>query len=416
MRIALAIIALAGCDGNANGTVPSDAPADAGYGSGSGPCTPPEPLCTSTPFCNHNNAIESCYVQPMPGHCYYQPGGQERCDGTAVPSCTSLGYLGGTTTCTDCEIDTTGCTVCDASTLGCVGVPGFVLDHGLAVSGSYVAFGSDASVAITNGLTLVATPAVADVRALVGVPGGWLVATDSPPALSTLDTTGVRGALQPLPSGATAPVLAYGAGGRVLVAWTEAVGTGWHVKAAIADASGAIVVPTFDVLVTDGSGIEATCDGTSFFLGGYGQLAHIASDGQLTVAAGFPRTGPHVDLSWRNTTGWYVSWDVGNAYFRSQRFDSSGALVGGMRDIAGAFGERDFIGDGDDLLTAERGSQHLGDPQTVYALRHPLVGLSVLEGTAGAGPVLTTVRGAFLGNQLLVAWQVPGAMQLALLP
>lgn len=392
MRCVVVVVLLTGCYFGVNEHQPPP-PADAGSASSPNPtCEVPTDLCSYPHPCDHNNQRDdSCYVQLLPGHCTYVPGYMpEQCDGADVKSCTELGYYGGTTACNDCILDVSGCEICPIN-VSCTTVSGFVFTNDVAVGGAYIAFGGSASVEIFSSLTPIANSPIADVVGVAAVPGGWLVASSNPPSLSTLDVAGVRGPPRALVL-ASAPTMAS-AGGRVVIAWNQLIGTEWHVYFAIADASANIVVPETDLFATDGSTVAATTDGTSFFVGANGRLARIAQDGTRTITSGFPYPPQmwdgYVDLSWSGTSGWYVSRDPTTLDYVVQRFDSSGAMVGAPRVLHAGV---DFLGDGDDLL---------GIGKDLILYRYTPTGET---SQAVAYSPLTHVALAHFGSDTLVAW------------
>jgi hypothetical protein len=411
VRLAIVVaIVLAACDPGPNGIFHFDARAADSQQQPPGCMPPPGPLCPLAASLCGNGMIDSCYSQSMPGHCSYFTGGTEACDGTATKTCESYGYYGGTIVCAaDCKgFDTTGCQACNPATSSCVQRMQR-LEHGIAVSGPYVAVATASSIVINNGLTFVTEPALANVSAIVDVPNGWLVATNNPPAMQTLDPSGVLGSAHALPAGATSPALAANASGRVVVAWNELVGADTHVFAALADGTGNVVVPAQDLFASDGSIVAATSDGTSFFVGAAGKLARVATDGTVAITSGFPiSSGMPIyaitDLSWRGTTGWYVAGDQVTTSYVAQQVDSNGVLVGAPRPIT-IFRAIDFLDDGDDLLAFV----WMG---AVRVYRYRADGTVASSGDIGVSYGQPAAQLAHYGSQLLVAWE----RSLALIP
>ena len=327
----------------------------------------------------------------------YSPPYVEVCDGTAVaiPSCESRGYYGGTSSCIRCSEDFSACDVCAPSDLDCATSSSIGTFNDVAVSGSYIAL-SSSPIVIFDGLTLVSTSTVIP-AGIVGVPGGWLVAT-TPPSLQTLDATGTQGTAHQVAGGFVTPAMAYG-GGRVLVAWDEQS----VVYAAIADPSGTIVVPTFELFAGDTTPPSATSDGTSFFVAAHGNLARITPDGVRTIAGGFP-SSPNAQLTWSGTTGWYTSATDVHAYV-TQRFDATGGTVGSAVPIDLGTKVTEFLADGADLLALFESTS-----SRVSIVRIASSGTAGTSREVGYGG---DARVARIGAELVVAWNAGGRLGLA---
>jgi len=402
-----AFLLLAGCGFFESGTTPTPPP-DAGPS----PCENPGVECATSELCNQNNHAETCYRLEDPAVCRFAFVDQEECDGTDVTSCRELGYYDGAVSCDNCKVNASGCHVC-AGGVSCTTVNGFSLVQDPAVSGDYVALGGVDSVVIFLGLTEVTQVAIPDLQALAGVPGGWLVATNNPPSLSTLDYAGVRGSSHPLPAGVEQPFMVSNAGGRVIVIWEQPVFMQQYMMFAIADADGNIIVPPTGMFPKPtGAWSDATSDGTSFFVGSGGTLARVSETGTVTTRSGFETGYDHLDLAWNGTTGWYVGSSYG---FDAQRFDINGAPVGtDFYDLAlpDCF---DFLGDGDDLVAAQ--ADVLADAAMwVVVLRRFSPSGAITEQHIGALGPSWWARAAHIGAAILVVWNFGDTMTLALVP
>jgi hypothetical protein len=410
VRCLLALVLLASCF--EHGSHPPDA--DDHF-----VCNPPGQICTSRPEPCGNNRIDDCWSPIMPGqHCTFTPS-EEVCDGTALPlTCEQLGFSGGTIACslTCATFDTSGCTACAPNTQCTQLAFNFVND--LAVSGTFVGVESANGVALFNGLTPIAQVTITNAKALVGTSQGFIVATSAPPTLSTLDTTGARGALHALPAQATAPVMAF-AGGRVIIVWPQFANAAWHVFGAITDDSANILVPAFDLFTTAGSGVSvaAVSDGTSFFVAADGLLARVALDGTTSVTTGFPvQSGTEgvTDLAWDGTTGWYIHYDRAMPETHLiQRFDAAGARVGAVESVAGA-AQLDYTSTGAELRVL-RWAPVSSTPRGIFITR-PTASGDVFERIVGASPQFGHAQVARLGTQTVVAWQTTEKLNLAIVP
>lgn len=404
MRIAFAALLVVACGGGGGGGGDDGMPDASVSVDAPGPmtCEWPGPSCGSTDvaaLCG-NDQIDDCYWQTMPGHCNFLPGQPEPCDGTARPSCTDLGFPSGQTSCDDCRL-VVECDACTPSGGTCVSRPGFDISGGIAISGSLLAIsghvaGTGDTIALYDGPTFVEDVPLDGI--ITGVGQGWLVVRWQPVRLTPLAADGTLGADVPLPSEVQTAVMAYGAGGRVLLAWNRQVDTQYETRVALTDTSGNIVVDPFTVFTGPAWQAAVTTDGTNFFVGGNGQLARVAPDGTFSVTTGFPSQRVP-DLSWHGTAGSYLATDdVGNQV-RVQRFDANGATVGPQRNISGRV--LDSVANGDELVVLTRANNAL-----------ELVRLTP-QGTTSAGPAIGVTDGSLpalverFGTQLVVAWDAP---------
>lgn len=374
MRIALASLFVVGCSGGGDAPVdeqPIDAPNPP-------PCPPPGgPLCVAgmfppTSLCG-NDRIDSCVMRI--NVCRYQPGGQEPCDGALLSkSCTELGYFGGETSCSsDCRTHVLDCNACAFESGQCATRSGFEMRGGAAVSGT---------------------------RLAVAVTQGWLVAIDAPPRLTPLDSSGQLGTSSvALPATATAPVMAYGPGGRALVAWIDLASSPRPVRMALTDETGATVVGETTLFTISGSHVAVTTDGTTFFVASDGRLARVAPDGTFAVVSGFPQGLHGVDVSWNGTRGWYTG-DT-NSAFSVQRFDSAGMPVGGAQNPGQVF---DTAAHGDSFIHVYRGlnEYRLGGLSTPSGIG-PLIGIAPTPAVFPPVP-LPAWRIEHVGAQIVVLW------------
>lgn len=384
--------------------------------------TPPAPPWTgcpcaqkppNTPACGGstcgNGTLETCYTQsPMGCRCVMIL--MEVCDGNVT--CDDLGFYGGSVECgPSClSTSTAGCEACAPANLACVklatGTP-----RALAASGTHLAVATTTGIEIFDGLTHVLKVYVTDARALVGVPNGWLVVSQTGPSLFTLDTSGMGGAATTIASADTA--MTYGPGGRALLTWRELVNAQSRGVFAIAATDGSLVVPRTELFGVGERRPAAATDGTSFFVGALGQLARIAPDGTSTIVTGFPVQQPtsndDVALSWAGTTGWYVSWNNQLVTFTAQRFDAAGAKIGVPVTVNfGTVPPFDFLADGDDLLVLRRVDRRYVIVRVTSAgAVSPGVEVGAIHGSVSFG------RFARLGSDVLVAWARQSYLQLA---
>jgi len=270
----------------------------------------------------------------------------EECDGTPDKTCVDLGYYGGSIGCTECTFDVTACNACAVT---CVGYdPGTVAASGTS---SAVVVASGTSLAVVAGdigyspwtltmfdasLNEVGSAEVNDPSRIAGVAGGWLL-VDSDVTVQHVDMPGTVTSLPPIANCGRVSGIAYGPGGRALVLCNNMLPTpgSWYIAATILDASGAIVVPPFNVFAVPSTSEwgGVTTDGTSFFVAANGQLALVAPDGTVSSPImGYPIPGasaPISAVSWSGSTGWDVA-VVDNTFrrFVAQAFDANGAMIG----------------------------------------------------------------------------------------
>ena len=410
MRLLVAIAVLFGCrdaqqSDDAGTAAQTDAPPWTGC-----PCAQ---VPTGVPSCGGstcgNGQLDTCYTQsPMGCHCVMVL--TETCDGNVT--CEQLGFYGGEAACaSNCLMtNTTACEACAPTNVECgkhaTGTP-----RAVAVSGSHVAVATSSGIEIFGGVTHVTKVNVTDARALVGVPNGWLVVTDTGPSLSTLDTAGVRGTPATIASPDTAMVA--GPNGRVLLTWRAFVGAQWRGFFAITGTDGSVIVPSTDLSGVGDRAPAAATDGTSFFVGVLGQLARIAPDGTSTIVTGFPIQDPasydDVRVTWAGTTGWYVSWNAHVIAFVAQRFDATGAKVGNPLSLNFGLQPVDFLADGDDLLVLRRVNKNYEIVRvTAAGVVSAATEVGAFDGFIEFG------RLAHHGTNVLAAWYRQNYLQLAL--
>lgn len=342
----------------------------------------------------------------------------EVCDSNTT-ACTALGYLAGTAACGHlCTFDISTCAACEttSSVLECrqlassfgMSVTTTTAGPELAISPpNHIAlYGRDAS-----GLVSIADVNLDLVEGLLPIPNGWI--TLQPPGrLSTLDAAGTPGSVISDPTDPGSDVaLAYGAGGRVIEAWSTIVQQMFVTKIRIADTSANIVVPAATIAMAAKQMLAATSDGTSFFVMTAGQITQIGSDGTIgATTSGYPlvQLGLPVLFAWGTTGGWFVGAQGTSPPYEAQRFDATGAKVGAPIEISDSV--LGFNVDGDDLI-ATTGS---GTPTSLalaritpsgVITRSPQVGV-----TDGYGNGNEVVR---FGPDLLVSWVGASQGQLA---
>lgn len=402
-------VALSGC-GNGSPPPPLTGPADAsldafGNADAATCVAPPLPACAVS--CG-NGQIDACHeLRTDHGVCRYETR-TEMCDGASTPTCDERGYFGTASPCANCYINDAACEACDPAGVGCVTLGTFRVGE-VAASGSLLAImepggtvGPPPRFSIIDQQAEVASlwPEERG-TAIVGVPGGWLVATSGPGALHTLSASGTYGAGSPIDT--DTPALAYGPGQRVIVAWSEYVQSSWQTFFELTDAGGQLVLPK-TLLVAGGEPGVGT-DGTSFFVGTGGALAKIAADGTRSITTGFP-TGAGVHVSWHGTTGWYVAIDATVPAYAARRFGADGVALGATIAIGQI---ADVIADGNDLLVLRYVG--FGGRRLVLERIDPS-GTTVATTVVGAG--VSTSRIVRAGGSLYVAWSWPSRLHIAL--
>ena len=378
----LVLVALVACEGGSS-------PQDSGFRC---PCAEPPanvPPCGGS-TCG-NGVVESCYTtSPMGCHCVMIV--QETCE---TSTCEGLGYYGGPTACSsNClAVNTALCDACATDNFICKTFESTSAPQQLATSGSHVAMvDTDGRLELFDGGFSVVTAAATMVRDVVGVPTGFLAVTST--AWFHLDTANQAGVSHALPTGAADPVVAFGAGGNALIAWTQ----GTMTQFTIVTPAGAEVVPSTDLFAATTP--RAASDGTSFFVGAAGSLARIAPDGTRTIAAGFPTvTGERVYV----LAGWYVS-VVGNS-LTAQRFDASGALTGNAITANIGAPILDIVADGGDLVVLRHASH-------IELVRVDATGAVGAAREVGVGSSVGELE--HMGPNFVVIWGRPSRVELAL--
>lgn len=363
------------------------------------------PNCAVTPNACGNAHVDRCWSAPAMTSTFC-PWVEEReaCDPSASveAACTSLGFLSGVAPCAaDCSVpDTSTCVVCDGA---CATYPAMVFSE-IAVSGSHIALVGGDRLEIFDGTALVGDVALATISSGVGVPQGFLVASGTPRTLTPVDLAGVPGTARPLPTSAENPVLAHGAGGRVLVAWTVPAMKTWDVHVVIADVDGTTLVPDRIVMrALTSPAIAATSNDASFFIGGAGELARVEPDGTSTTHAGFAAgSSARIETVWNGTTGWHVAIEATSMAVRP--FDASGTPTASLTSQATGL---DVLGNGSELLVLE-----VATPVADSTRRLQIRGGALF----GADPYVEPARFARVGAELVAAWNVGTRLQLARIP
>lgn len=273
----------------------------------------------------------------------------EPCDGTLNTSrCESLGYYGGTPSCSvECQFDDRGCDACapsvactafaisgpatslvasDPSTPGPLTLALTTSHSGPGASSVITRFDQGASGFVQVGQV----PSSRPVK--IAVTGGWFAADFFDSGIDVLDSSGNFVVSKPLFTSPGNVAMSYGPGAHALVTSSSYNAA---TLATVFDASGATVAPPF-VIFPPADAVTVSkiaTDGTSFFAAGRGQLARIGADGSgLSVTSGFPvgRDRSWPEVSWDGTSGWYVVSDSVAAprVHTAQRFDATGAKVG----------------------------------------------------------------------------------------
>ncbi len=419
------VVALAACGGPSESQTP-----DASVQPDARVCPGPPSgyeRCAST--CG-NSAIDTCYEVHVPGEgpypCTSYPLGPEDCDGSQIAlSCAEYGYYGGALACTQaCEYDPGDCDACgsDAHVVTCQPMTGVATR--MAQADPSTPGQPRMMILGPNGLHIIDT-ALADVASVTipsnlyythaGVRGGWVVANAmvvTALQLTRVDTNGSVGPTTTImhePLGTLA--MAYGPSDRTLVAWIES-STSWEIWFAILDANMNVVAQPQKLVGPAGNlnRVSATSDGTSFFIATLGQLHRIAADGSVvSTTSGLPQArdslGPSpFDIYATATGGWFVLF-TGNTSqpYQAQRFDTSGALVGGTVALATTGYLYSFIADGADLLATM--STPLNDKVSAHSLvRFDATGAIASSIEVGRGSWLAPA--ARFGANVLVSWQL----------
>jgi hypothetical protein len=296
------------------------------------PHEPPEPDCEPSCFTSCGNGVVDTCLIPQGLGCMPH---QEECDGTVGASCTDRNYYGGTGACIGCTFDGSGC---DACAVTCVDMPAYLgprlaaSSTNLAIAHEPVQYGPSTLTVLDASLNKVATAQVSYIPfGIAAVPDGWLLVERANAGLLVqhVDMAGAVSPTQPICELCDFAGVAYGPGGRALVAWTKSSGAdGVTTLAVILDASGAVVVQPFEVYRPIYAYSTVATDGTSFFVAAGGRLARVAPDANISRTAGFPMDGRSL-VSWSGSTGWYVaSSDATPSNVTAQAFDATGALVG----------------------------------------------------------------------------------------
>jgi hypothetical protein len=356
---------------------PADAPADA-Y------CSPPPGVPECAAACG-NGQIETCFWRyTHNSYCVVQTR-TEACEVGIGPSCAEIGFYGDGQACEGClQVSAAACEACSPTDLMCASV-GFFDPSAIAASDRLLGMIQTTTAGAGPRILIVDPPSTIiangpywgnpDVRAIVGVQNGWLVARATPHELFTLDAAGNIGPSKPIDT--DEPAMARGPSGRVVVAWSEGSLGQYTTYFEIVDANGGIVFPK-TLLFAGGTYHRpaAGSDGRSFFVGASGVLATIRSNGAYSVTTGFPNFGTNrVQVTWDGNAGWYVAMDNVGSYV-AQRFDATGAPIGSV--ITVGLGD-DFLADGNDLLVVRYESPKL------RLVRIDANGSSISDQEVGAG-------------------------------
>ena len=235
-------------------------------------CTDPQPApspsCSDLPsgaaVCG-DGVRQSCWLQqsvdsPCPS--YFKI--DEACDGADVPSCASLGLGLGTVVCNDtCMANTSACGACgdDPRVIACTVAP-LSFDRLLVASDPAAAGGPYLALANRGGRVDVLQRGPqgfsdvgglqGDVVAVAAAGDGWFVAVTTPTHELHVGRTDARmttttDAVVATPASLGAVSIAYGPGGRALLAWVEYVPDASSVmhpqtRFAVLDATGVVIV------------------------------------------------------------------------------------------------------------------------------------------------------------------------------
>lgn len=352
-----------------------------------------------------NGVVEPCYtISPMGCHCVSVS--REQCDERF--DCTQYGYYGGTGGCDSvCAFRSfANCDPCAPNTIACKSVTDGAQIRELVVNGASVALLTTHDVHLFTGIVedmAVPVPFGSFAVAAVHIPGGLLIALedsyDGSRFVRPLQNE-MFGVKQPIPASAGRPVMAS-AGNRVLVAWASAT----DIEIAILDETGTML--TTSVLfagVTNPPSVVS--DGTSFFVGAAGRLAHISTDGTTSIVTGFPTTTDDVAIvRWSGSTGWYVSHAMSGSVLTAMQFDANGAAVGNSMsaDVGGRID--DVVASGTDLEVLRFITPRMS------LVRVTSTGAQTAAVEVGAGG---NGRFAFIGPNAFVAWHTDGSGRVAL--
>ncbi len=431
------LLAVVACGGGSSGVQPQH---DAARCTSQGA---PQPQCSTS--CG-NGVIDTCWFHISsddPCHLYEQR--TEACDGSAAPSCASLGYGRGTAGCnSDCTVNVSACDACgsDARVVACGAGPinyagVLVASPSAASGGPFLALASDSTMRVlhreTQGFAAVgsATVTMGAIESIAPLVDGWLIVSSGSTGVQVthsdlLATTTVAHTLATGNFGNAE--IAYGPGGHALVAWIEYVLDSNNVQrrrtwTAIVDATGATVVaPSMLFSETDDlAGASVTSDGTSFFVGVDGRISRLASNG--TVAAtvtGFPMLPTPQSIvapvvRWGTSSGWYAApqdFNGAGGQWTAQQFDATGAALGSAVPLAAGPKNVPSV-DGSDLITASGATSGSAVPFSLVRVPpggSPIssVPVGIVDETSLAFHTLIT---PFAGD-VAVAW--PGANNLYL--
>lgn len=289
-------------------------------------CPAPELHCRDLRKACGNNRIDTCHSEPVTEDCFFVGGKTEVCDGTATQSCQSSGYYDGTPLCVDCfDVDTSGCRACADSVLACGMYERQLSIDRLVVNGTTAVATGRYTTSLFEGTTFVKELASRSVGDVAAVPGGFLLSGGADVVPMALD--GTPGTIRNIAPSAGGTHVAYGPGGRVLLAWFE----NSNVVTAVADTTGALLsAPAIRFPLVFKHGLAITTDGTQFFVAHAGKVMRIAADNTLLgitndVLVEEPFNGEDLlqpRVLWDGVTGWYIAHDW------IQEFDANGAPVG----------------------------------------------------------------------------------------
>jgi hypothetical protein len=239
-----------------------------------------------------NGKLDDCVFltlggESVPGNCGTMEI-KEVCDGDLFPNpptCVSLGFFGGTVSCSHCSVEKSACLSCAAGSAvaSCqdITAPGPIV---VDASGQEIAIGGAIYRPAGEDLELVATTNLG-AATWVGVTDGWLAFTydANELAVRTVSLAGVVGTPRTIRSNDTSPVASYEPGGHVLLAWMEDANPGKRVVATIVDSSGAQVkAPAIVVDTADADdNLSVASDNASFFLLDATKLLRMTSAGDV---------------------------------------------------------------------------------------------------------------------------------------
>ena len=371
------------------------------------------PVCPNT--CG-NGTIDTCStLHPGKTGCI-ELVTTEACDG-ATFTCESLGYFGGTSSCTStCTRDTRNCTAClvggaIASCETIAGTSSFTMVSNADEQALLI--GSEIYQRSGGVLVRTATPPITFYDRVVGVAGGWLVRNSS--QLRAVNTAGAIIGTKTLPS--TSVEMTFGAGGRVLIGWIVVVGAQYRTAIMIVDPIGDTIVAQHQVPITMPSARFALgSDGTSFFLATEDALVRLNADGDVVSQSPAPSAGAAVVAIAANAQSrWLVR--TGSAGYSVIPFDAGGALAAPIPVAFGAPGTElaAWTARGTNLFVRAYES-HVDDTGHNPAPTQTVLRIAS-DGAIVARPTVAGINGtlAVLGPDLLLGWTVDDTRHIAVI-